>query len=1282
MRPRRVLITALAGAALTLLVAAVSASASKEVIAFFGGAGTDGGQFGFLGSTQSGDIAVNASGSGPADPGDLYVVDDANFRIQRFALDDGGTPADPYDDTYDFRSAWGADVVADGGSGDLGDATDARYEICTVATECKQAVGSAGNGSADGNGSLSNPVGIAVDQDTGRVFVSDSGNNRVSVYAGDGSFERSFGFDVAASGPGDTGAGYEVCVAADGDVCQIGLPGSGAGQLDDATAAAVSPADGNPTTGTVFVADLGNSRIGTYGLDGAAPSAFGSSAEFPAGNDPFTVAVDSRGIVYADDRSNGQRIQRYDSTNANGGGVGFLAPLAAPGLPVSSANGTVGLEVNPDSDGPGSDEDVLYVLRSFDADPTPGGADARTVIYQFGPANPPGLTAPPATSDDIHGQLVGFPNVGGLGLDPASGRLFVSSGYETKNGGDDRGVYVLDTAGGAPTGTVDSVSDLTATSATVNATVDPNGPPPVSYRLEYSTDGSTWLQGPSDTVGSQDDPQSLAIPLDPPGTGLSPATLYHVRLQVSKIFAPPVTTSALTFTTLAAPPDVETTGAPIRSATTAQLTGRVNPRGSATNYHFEYGDQGPCDANPCTSTPAHPAGAGQLVRLAAERVTGLAPATAYHYRLVADNGAPGSPTAGADQTATTRASDAPLSNGDFPGPPASDRAWELVSAPDTSGNPVGYGLAFALDGERAAYQVLGGTPESATGSAFSIAYAERPSGAHPTAGWQYRPLEPLRSELAGQIWAIGGTASPDDLSQIYAWNDDGVGAGRFFRLTPGGAADPLVDGKSFQGFSVAADGSTVAINLVESYHPAHPAGSGSQVYDLSSGTPELLSFLPNGSVSSCGSGPGAGARLAVAPGVDDRAAPRYAQAVSDDGSLVFFSCSSVLYVRDLDLDQTTLIGSGSFVKATVDAVFFNTSEDLAPEDAGGQDVYRYQLGGGGPECLTCLVPGLVSGVDGTSVAVADDGSRVYFSSGERLVPGVPAQGIYRVDVASGELAFVAASEGLLADQSDDTKVGESNRNAQALSADGTKLLFRSNDPSLDPLGGQTNGATQQYYLYDDVDRSLTCVSCPLDGAPPLAAVEPETGGSSFNGLDPVGTSPLADDGTLAFVTTSPLLGADQNTPAPGQDLEAGADVYEYRDGRPILVTDGITSWPGVGPRVQGISPSGRDLFFIASARYTADALDDNGRLYDARSGGGIDLPEPPPDCPLEACQGDPAPPPDDPGSGTSGFVGPGNQGKDRGGSEATPRRCGKGKKLKRGKCVKKKRKRAKGRARG
>ena len=195
---------------------------------------------------------------------------------------------------------------------------------------------------ASGNGSLDHPQSVAVDQDTGNVYVSDRGNRRIDEYEADGTFIRSFGWDVAESGPGDTGTEYEICEEAEGDICKAGASGSGTGQISSNNTAgilgiAVSPADGEAASGTVFVADSGNRRVNTYALDGTSPADFGSSSQFGS-TQPRKVAVDSRGIVYASNSNNHGEILRYDTENADGEGVGFLAPIE--GLDPGGQRGT------------------------------------------------------------------------------------------------------------------------------------------------------------------------------------------------------------------------------------------------------------------------------------------------------------------------------------------------------------------------------------------------------------------------------------------------------------------------------------------------------------------------------------------------------------------------------------------------------------------------------------------------------------------------------------------------------------------------------------------------------------------------------------------------------------------------------------------------------------------------------------------------------------------------------------------------------------------------------
>jgi hypothetical protein len=912
-----------------------------------------------------------------------------------------------------------------------------------------------------------------------------------------------------------------------------------------------------------------------------------------------------------------------------------------------------GLAVDLDLDGNGPEADVLYSLAGGD-----GG-----LVQQFGPLNAPGLASPPTGLDDQHAGGDALGEASALAQDEATDRLYVAG----NNGAGQAagGVYVLDDVGPPPTATLDSLSDITATTVTANASINPNGPPALSYHLEYSTDGSNWKSGSSTLLGAQKTAQSVETVLDPVPGGLNPNTFYHVRLVAKRPFFKAIVTAEKTFTTLPGPPTVETAGSPVRTASTAQLEGRVNPRGSTTTYRFEYGAQGACDANPCTSTDSVAAGSGQEIRLVSKLVEGLEANTTYHYRVVAENGAQGSPAFGQDVTLTTRATDAPFSHGHLAGPPGSDRAYEQVSLPDAGGNPVtnAYGVSDA--GDRAIYRVFGGTPASETGSFGSVYFAERKETAPHQGSWQTRSIIPPRSQIFGASWLVAG--ADGDLSTVLAENVEvGSPGGDIWALASDGNPSQLFHLSSGQEFRVeetrlSADGSrAVAVLLGGALDPAHPGASDrANLYDIGSNPPQLLSLLPGDAVPACGANI---EENAFGFGRQPSSHP-----VSADGSRLYFNsrgntCSSApqLFMREIDAGQTKLLSgppvsgqacAAALLKATADAVFFWTTSRLVAQDTAqaacpgtskGGDVYRYDLDTAGLSCVTCLVPDLDANVEmadlvsggPVSIAVADDGSRIYFRTHTRLLPGAAETGAYRVNVSSGDLAYIGPVV--------DARLGEVPTSGGAISADGSVLIFRSASPALNPVSGTNNGGTSQYYRYDDRDRSLVCVSCPPSGQTPRGDVSTVLlTKSNQNGPN---ATPLSADGrTFAFASPSSLAAADQNTAGAGQNSERGADVYEWRDGRLLLVSDGLTDWtPGRAPAVTGMTASGHDLYFIAAAQYTADALDGYERLYDARIGGGFEFPPPPSPCPLEVCQGTPKGAPEERAPGTGTYVGPGN----------------------------------------
>ncbi|HVP01182.1 MAG TPA: hypothetical protein VMT10_01325 [Solirubrobacteraceae bacterium] len=131
-------------------------------------------------------------------------------------------------------------------------------------------------------------------------------------------------------------------------------------------------------------------------------------------------------------------------------------------------------------------------------------------------------------------------------------------------------------------------------------------------------------------------------------------------------------------TASASAPSVSTGGATKVSPQSATLNGTINPKGKATVYFFQYGPT----AAYGSQTPEIAGGSGTSSVAASADVIGLAPATTYHYRLVARN---------ADGTTT-----------------AGDRSFKTANQPlgftlSATPNPVPYGSGVTLQG------VLSGT---------------------------------------------------------------------------------------------------------------------------------------------------------------------------------------------------------------------------------------------------------------------------------------------------------------------------------------------------------------------------------------------------------------------------------------------------------------------------------------------------------------------------------------------------------------------------------------------
>ena len=191
-----------------------------------------------------------------------------------------------------------------------------------------------------------------------------------------------------------------------------------------------------------------------------------------------------------------------------------------------------------------------------------------------------------------------------------------------------------------------TVSALTQTAATLNATINPNNQD-TSYHFQFgpTTAYGTTLPAPDADIGSGYGNVVVGQQL----TGLSPGTTYHFRVIATNATSLPGGTVGAdrTFTTPPLQPPVVSTGQASGVAqNAATLTATIDTQGFETTYEFDlgtdtsYGSRIFGDAGPEPGT--------QTFTVALQ---GLAPGTTYHYRIAATNTF--GTVYGADQTFTT-----------------------------------------------------------------------------------------------------------------------------------------------------------------------------------------------------------------------------------------------------------------------------------------------------------------------------------------------------------------------------------------------------------------------------------------------------------------------------------------------------------------------------------------------------------------------------------------------------------------------------------------------------
>jgi len=218
----------------------------------------------------------------------------------------------------------------------------------------------------------------------------------------------------------------------------------------------------------------------------------------------------------------------------------------------------------------------------------------------------------------------------------------------------------------------------------------------------------------------------------------------------------------------------------------------------------------------------------------------------------------------------------------------------------------------------------------------------------------------------------------------------------------------------------------------------------------------------------------------------------------------------------------------------------------------------------------------------------------------------------------------------------------------------------------------TGEPVQEIFRYDAAANRLDCLSCKPSGASPhgripqsealvdpqgiwarqqsaTAAVIPQAFSLYLDGPTLTRPRSVSDAGRVFFNAFDSLVPADSNgewdvyqyEPSGVGDCTASstaASIVRTADGCVALISSGTADEEAA---FLDASASGDDAFFLTSAKLSVLDLDEELDAYDARVGGITATLEPVRECLGEACQPT-AVPPNDPTPGSSVFGGPGN----------------------------------------
>jgi hypothetical protein len=474
------------------------------------------------------------------------------------------------------------------------------------------------------------PLGVAVDQSTQVIYVAEATSELASVKPGQ--IEQ-----LSASGTPTANSPFH------------------AGGQDLFASVAVNPSTHGiyayQVEGATPVGQKGESKISTFSSSGLLGASFAPTNSQAAG-----LAADSSGRLFFPSSTTGS-VQVF---SASGALEGTVTCSACPGGSFSTPQA-----VAFDSSGNLYVVDVAGGGRVVKLTPS-GGSYLYASTLQSG-SGAVAVAVDVSSNDVLVGDLVGgryhvvaYGSSGiefddfGVGLvsptqiEGVTGQLAVNSTthrvYLSDPGG--KNLWVFERLGSipAPTAAVAASSPVGQLTATLRATVNPKGHTLTTCEFEYTDHADFMANSFANATPAACPPllgENASTPITAPVGGLSPNTSYDYRIRIGS-YGGNAESGPQAFVTLPPlPPEATTGSASALSKTTATLAGSVNPKGGTiSNCRFEWVTEAAFGAGGFTgasSKACSPTPAGNVASGVSAKASGLIPATAYRFRVVATN---------------------------------------------------------------------------------------------------------------------------------------------------------------------------------------------------------------------------------------------------------------------------------------------------------------------------------------------------------------------------------------------------------------------------------------------------------------------------------------------------------------------------------------------------------------------------------------------------------------------------------------------------------------------